>query len=271
MSSVFPQGANPGVKLNVEVLGEHMDRASTAFFLDDSIKARVLKSAHTRLELEFDELVHVYSNTARSLYSDQGGGVLGFPDATQSAIQAAVGNAAKSAALQSALAGAGGVPLRFRLQTGRIGFFYRPLADVEVDTGYWIQQKEGTRPFGMGFGSPGGNFANAAAPTSDFRSLEGRLRESRRAGSLTWFLRVISRLSKAGNNHHPWQGNRSGGCTSGSRPMADGWPGSLVPSVSTSEVQRLFQKGSDPLKSFPNRCVLLSRCSFHKGSDPFFG
>lgn len=42
-----------------------------------------------------------------------------------------------------------------------------------------------------------------------------RLAKSRRAGSLTWFLRVISRLPKAGNNHHPWPGNRSGGCRLG--------------------------------------------------------
>jgi hypothetical protein len=54
MASVFPQGSTPGVKLRVEVLGEHMDRAAAAFFLDDSIKAAILRAEHTRLELEFD-------------------------------------------------------------------------------------------------------------------------------------------------------------------------------------------------------------------------
>ena len=120
-----------------------------------------------RLELEFDEFLHVFSNTARTLYTDQGGGVLTFPDATQAAIEAAVGNAAKSAALQGALNGATGVPVRFRLQTGRIGIFYRPLTDLELNAGYWVQEKEGTRPFGMGFGSPGGNFANMAGPIDE--------------------------------------------------------------------------------------------------------
>ena len=54
MASVFPQGSIPGVKLRVEVLGEHMDRAAAAFFLDDSIKAAILRADHTRLELEFN-------------------------------------------------------------------------------------------------------------------------------------------------------------------------------------------------------------------------
>ena len=54
MSSVFPQGANPGATVRVEVLGEHMDRAHTVFFLDESIRARILQTEHTRLELEFE-------------------------------------------------------------------------------------------------------------------------------------------------------------------------------------------------------------------------
>lgn len=140
-----------------------------------------------RLELEYDEHSHVYSTAARTLYTNQGSGVLTFPDATQSAIQAAVGNAAKSAALQSALGGATGVPLRFRLQTGRIGFFYRPLADLELDTGYWVQQKEGTRPFGMGFASPGGNFVNVAAPIDErTHEVTGGIQVARD----TWSLRL---------------------------------------------------------------------------------
>ena len=140
-----------------------------------------------RLELEFDELVHVFSNTARTLYSDQGGGALDFPDATQSTIQGLGTSALKSAALQSALSGATAVPLRFRLQTGRIGFFYRPLADLEVDTGYWVQQKEGTRPFGMGFASPGGNFANVAAPIDErTHEVTGGIQVARD----TWSLRL---------------------------------------------------------------------------------
>jgi MtrB/PioB family decaheme-associated outer membrane protein len=140
-----------------------------------------------RLELEYDEHPHVFSTAARTLYTDQGGGVLTFPDATQAAIEAAVGNAAKSALLQSALSGATGVPLRFRLRTGRVGLFYRPLADLEFDAGYWIQEKEGTRPFGMGFGSPGGTFVNVAAPIDErTHEVTGGIQVARD----TWSLRL---------------------------------------------------------------------------------
>jgi len=135
-----------------------------------------------RLELEYDEHPHVFSNTARTLYTNEGGGVLTLPDATQSAIQAG-----GSAALQSALSGATGVPLRFRLQTARVGFFYRPLTDLELNAGYWIQEKEGTRPFGMGFGSPGANFANVAAPIDErTHEVTGGIQVARD----TWSLRL---------------------------------------------------------------------------------
>lgn len=133
-----------------------------------------------RLELEFDEHPHVFSNAARTLYTNEGGGVLTLPDTTQSAIQAG-----GSAALQSALAGATGVPLRFRLQTGRIGLFYRPLADLEFDAGYRTQEKEGTRPFGMGFGSPGANFVNVAGPIDErTHEVTGGIQVARDAWSL---------------------------------------------------------------------------------------
>ncbi|MBI4390970.1 MAG: MtrB/PioB family decaheme-associated outer membrane protein [candidate division NC10 bacterium] len=140
-----------------------------------------------RLELEFDEFVHVFSNTARTLYTNEGGGVLSFPDATQSTIEGLGTNALKSAALQSALSGATGVPLRFRLQTGRVGLFYRPLAELEVNAGYWVQEKEGTRPFGMGFGSPGGTFVNVAAPIDErTHEVTGGIQVARD----TWSLRL---------------------------------------------------------------------------------
>ena len=54
LSSVFPQGAEPGSKLHVDVLGEYLDRAQTVVFLDSAIRGRVLDSGYTRLALEFE-------------------------------------------------------------------------------------------------------------------------------------------------------------------------------------------------------------------------
>ncbi|MBI3697103.1 MAG: PPC domain-containing protein [Acidobacteria bacterium] len=54
LSSVFPQGSEPGRKLRVEALGEYLDRAQAVVFLDPAISGRVLESTYTRLELEFE-------------------------------------------------------------------------------------------------------------------------------------------------------------------------------------------------------------------------
>ncbi len=165
----------PGVFGNAKVLVEgkegkyFLEGSATDVAEDDQhYELRIGRYGRYRLELEYDELPHVFSNRARTLYTDTGNGVLTLPDATQSAIQAGATSAAKSAALQSALSTAGFVPLRFELKSGRVGFFYRPFANLELNVGYRVQQKEGTRPFGMGFGSPGGNFANVAAPIDEW-------------------------------------------------------------------------------------------------------
>lgn len=53
LTSVFPQGAQPGTKLRVEVLGEFTDRAQTVVFLDPAVHGDVAESTYTRLALDF--------------------------------------------------------------------------------------------------------------------------------------------------------------------------------------------------------------------------
>src|SRR5260370_5681807 len=53
LTSVFPQGAQPGAKLRVEVLGEFIDRAQTVVFLDPAVHGEVVESAYTRIALDF--------------------------------------------------------------------------------------------------------------------------------------------------------------------------------------------------------------------------
>ena len=53
LTSVFPQGAQPGAKLSVEVLGEFMDRAQAVVSLDPAIHGAVAQSTYTRLVLDF--------------------------------------------------------------------------------------------------------------------------------------------------------------------------------------------------------------------------
>lgn len=54
LTSVFPQGALPDVKLRAEVLGEYLDRAQKLVFLDDSISGRIVSGSYTRLEIELE-------------------------------------------------------------------------------------------------------------------------------------------------------------------------------------------------------------------------
>src|SRR5262245_55552003 len=66
----------------------------------------------------------------------------------------------------------------------------------------------------------------AAAPTSDSKVL--KLSKSRRAGSLTWFLRVISRLPKLGTITIHGKATGVEVVTSGKPPNGSWWPSSLV-------------------------------------------
>lgn len=53
LASVFPQGAQPGQTVTVELLGQHLDRSAHALFTGSGLKARLLSVSSTRLEAEF--------------------------------------------------------------------------------------------------------------------------------------------------------------------------------------------------------------------------
>lgn len=54
LAAVFPQGANPGATLTVQVLGQHLDRAQSVAFLEPGIAGAVLEASHTRLTLRLE-------------------------------------------------------------------------------------------------------------------------------------------------------------------------------------------------------------------------
>jgi MtrB/PioB family decaheme-associated outer membrane protein len=120
-----------------------------------------------RLFGEYAELPNVFSNDARTLYSYSGSNLLLLDDALQSSIQAAAGNAAKSALLEAGLAGADGIPLEYQLRTIRAGLIFDPREDLEFETAYRSLDRSGRKPFALGFGSPGGTFANFASPVDE--------------------------------------------------------------------------------------------------------
>lgn len=53
-SSVYPQGARPGERVRVEILGQHLDRAARLLFLDDALAGRIVKVEPARIEAELE-------------------------------------------------------------------------------------------------------------------------------------------------------------------------------------------------------------------------
>jgi MtrB/PioB family decaheme-associated outer membrane protein len=120
-----------------------------------------------KIESNYQQYPHIFSYEARSLYKDAGNGYLFMPNSVQSAIQAAPTTAAKSSALQWALMDATPVDLGFDLRETGVKVTLQPLPELELTSGYHLLEREGTRQWGMGFGSPGNNFVNVAAPVDE--------------------------------------------------------------------------------------------------------
>ena len=53
VANVFPQGWESDATLEVDVMGEFLDRAQAVLFLDPSIRGEVLESDFTRARLKF--------------------------------------------------------------------------------------------------------------------------------------------------------------------------------------------------------------------------
>jgi MtrB/PioB family decaheme-associated outer membrane protein len=133
-----------------------------------------------RLELGYDELPHVFSNEARSLWFRQGSDALVLPDSLQSRLQAlgaTGGTALQSEGLGAALAGSPVRSLEFELREGHASFEAHPFDSLELLAGYGLQDRQGTRPSWLGFGSPGGHFVGSAAPIDErIHEVNGALR-----------------------------------------------------------------------------------------------
>src|SRR5262245_10249382 len=115
----------------------------------------------------YEELPHVFSDDARTLYSYSGSNLLLLPDALQASIEAAPDNASKSALLGAALGDADHIPLEYQLRTVLAGLVFDPREDLELETAYRSLARSGRKPFSMGFGSPGGTFVNFASPVDE--------------------------------------------------------------------------------------------------------
>lgn len=110
----------------------------------------VRSSTPGRYEFEFvwDQIPHVFSNTARTLYQETGRGVLVLDDAIQSAVQAAPNQTAIGALLSGFLAQAHDVDLAIRVDRAPVLFRLTPTPDWEIRADYTRTRKDGERPIG---------------------------------------------------------------------------------------------------------------------------
>ena len=121
------------------------------------------------IDAGFSEYPDNFSNTARSLYTAGGGGDATFtlPLGMQAQLQGIAAAARKSGTLASDLTGAIGIPLGLEYEEGHAEVRGQLTDEIDGHFRYWTQARSGNQPLSIAFGSPGGNFANFAAPVDD--------------------------------------------------------------------------------------------------------
>lgn len=161
-------GIEADMRLSVEEDGKYFleSRATDIAQDDQSFGLRIGRYGRYRLELEYDELPHIFSTSQQTIYVKPVPGFFALDDSRQNAVEAAGGANAPNSALQAAYP-TFPVTLRTDVQTARVGLFYRPTVPLELDVTYRFQRNRGTRAWGMGFGSPGGDFTNVAADVDE--------------------------------------------------------------------------------------------------------
>ena len=101
---------------------------------------------------DWDQMRHIYSTTAQSFYT-QFDNVLVLPNPRP-----------PLASWNNAPSWEGDGQISQQWYTGRVFFKLSPTANLDLSAEYTRLYKDGARPFGMAFGSPGGTFAELVQP-----------------------------------------------------------------------------------------------------------
>jgi MtrB/PioB family decaheme-associated outer membrane protein len=141
-----------------------------AFKNDQSYKLRAGKYGEYELEVFWDQIPHILSTTGRTLFNTtltDSTASLTLPPGVASAVQAASATGTPSPralALAGFLNNAAPVDLRFTTSKGGFGLKYALTDSLDMGVRYTYTEKDGTIPFGAGFGSPGGSIVELPAP-----------------------------------------------------------------------------------------------------------
>ena len=118
-----------------------------------------------RLRLFYGELPVPLSNQARSPYRGSSED-LRLPPSFQRRVSS-FGGALQSSVLRSELSPTPSQSLGYTLRKGEGDFSFQPMPGLELAAGYTQWDRRGTKPLGLGFGSPGGNFVTVAQPIKE--------------------------------------------------------------------------------------------------------
>ena len=102
-----------------------------------------------KVELLYDQTPHNLSNTAQSLFKNEGGGLYTLPDNVQSTLQAAANLTTVAPAV---FFGSPYVPLRVDRTKGGVSYSYNPTGKWRTSLGYNVERREGSKAFGMSLG-----------------------------------------------------------------------------------------------------------------------
>jgi hypothetical protein len=124
--------------------------------LDQQAADVKLQGAKTTLKGSWDQVPHLYSNEARTLYVNQGGGVLRLPDQLQTSIQNTPYTSTNSAVfvpiMASYLTGAQPIELKTRTDTGKVDLSHEFSDQWRSSLSFSQQKKHGTRAKSATFG-----------------------------------------------------------------------------------------------------------------------
>ena len=170
------------LKLNAE---KEDKNSYIEFYTEDSFQSdaryilRAGKYGLYEIELGWDELPHVLSNSGKSLFVAQGKGNLTIADDIQHVLQQ------NPLLLPTLLTEAHPVPLRLHRDTGWFSFRYTPTPAWDMRIGYTLRSNHGRRPLGTAF-----FFTNMVEVLQPIDSLTHEITASLEYAQKTWSLRL---------------------------------------------------------------------------------
>lgn len=156
-------------------------QSAKSFFRDQSVLATFGRYDWYKVQIRYDEIPHVFTDTARTLYTESAPGVYAFPAALRG-MPGCVGGIASTnlpSCIQTSVVNPVNplvIPNLIR-KSGSVLFSYNPTPDWNLNFSYWREHQNGGRPMELIFNSSpsasltGGYGAEVPEPIDYFNTL----------------------------------------------------------------------------------------------------